>query len=91
MNLESKLSFTYEESRQDLMQTGLNNNTDMFTSLPDDKQPKSGGQEIKKKIFAQKRGSEASETSLPSYMKKQNVGRSSQENIRSNSFSKQSL
>ena len=37
MNLESKLSFTYEESRQDLLQTGLNQNSDAFTSLPDEK------------------------------------------------------
>ena len=88
MNLESKLSFTYEESRQDLIQTGLNSNTDAFSSLPDDKLPKSVGQEIKKKAFGQKRGSEASESSLPNYMRKQQVGRVSQEHIKTNSFSK---
>ena len=55
------------------MKTGIEINHDAFISIPDDKQPKSVGQDIKKKLFTHKRGSETSDTNnqLPNYTKKQ--------------------
>ena len=62
MNLESKLSFTHEESKNDFLKTNIETNHNAFISLPDDRQPKSVGQDIKKKLFTYKRGSDTSDT-----------------------------
>ena len=43
MDLENKLSFTHEESKEDFLKTGIETHHDAFISIPDDRQPKSVG------------------------------------------------
>lgn len=45
MDLENKLSFTHEESKEDFLKTGIETHHDAFISIPDDRQPKSVGQD----------------------------------------------